>query len=185
MSSDCAGTLSIPFTENQRNTNKDSAILASPHTPWNFCPNTGAAYAFVIFFALTTIAHITQGILYKKLYCSVIVISGLMQTFTYIFRVVSIKNPEENGPYTAWFVLILVSSLSPFVLLCYRRPNIFEEDRTIVYKCVRVYGYGSSDMEFRRRCENLPCACLEVQFCVCLFRYYVCVYTLLSSSLRY
>jgi hypothetical protein len=95
--------------------NKASVILASPNTPWHFCPNTGAAYAFVIFFAITTIAHIIQGILYKKLYCSVIVISGLMQTLTYIFRVVSIKNPEDDGPYTAWFVLILASSPLSFV----------------------------------------------------------------------
>jgi hypothetical protein len=59
-------------------------------------------------FALVTLAHLFQAIFYKKAYCWVIVGSGLVQTINYIFRIISIKNPNSLGPYAAWFVLILV-----------------------------------------------------------------------------
>ncbi|KAH6676560.1 RTA1 like protein-domain-containing protein [Halenospora varia] len=87
------------------------AALTTEHTQWNFCPNVGAAYAFAIFFGLTTIAHITQAIIYKKAYSWVIIVSGLAQTLTYIFRILSILHPDSFGAYVGWFVLILVAPL--------------------------------------------------------------------------
>ena len=83
--------------------------LASPDSLWSFCPNLGAAYALIVLFALTTIIHILQAVLYRKLYCWVIVLSGTAQTLAYIFRVISILHPVSFGAYAAWFVLILVS----------------------------------------------------------------------------
>jgi hypothetical protein len=68
-----------------------------------------AAILFTILFALTTIAHLLQALYYKKIYCWVIVGSALAQTINYICRIVSIKNPNDLGPYAAWFVIILVS----------------------------------------------------------------------------
>ena len=79
------------------------------NTEWDFCPSTPAAILFAVLFALSTLVHLAQGILYKKLYSWVIVCSGLAQTLNFIFRVISIKNPTNLGDYTAWFVLVLAS----------------------------------------------------------------------------
>lgn len=85
--------------------------VTTPNTLWAFCPSTGAAYAFCIFFGLTLIAHISQGIYYKKGYTWVIAMSALWQTIAYAFRIVSIETPANLGNYAAWFVLILVAPL--------------------------------------------------------------------------
>lgn len=90
---------------------KEILARADPiHTLWNFCPSTAAAILFTILFALVTLAHLGQAILYRKTYCWVIVGSGLVQTVNYIFRIVSINNPNTLWPYAAWFVLILVTT---------------------------------------------------------------------------
>ncbi|KAJ5923251.1 hypothetical protein N7454_008496 [Penicillium verhagenii] len=78
---------------------------------WNFCPSIGAAYLFIVLFGLTTVGHVVQAIMHRKLYCWVIAMSGTIQTITYIFRVLSILNPASYEEYAAWFVLILVAPL--------------------------------------------------------------------------
>ncbi|PWY73125.1 hypothetical protein BO94DRAFT_607609 [Aspergillus sclerotioniger CBS 115572] len=85
--------------------------LTTPNTMWDFCPSLAASYLFTILFALTTLAHIAQAILHRKSYCWVIAMSGLIQTVTYIFRVLSILNPASYTDYAAWFVLILIAPL--------------------------------------------------------------------------
>lgn len=49
--------------------------------------------------------------------------SGVWQTFTYIFRTVSIQNPDSFNFYAAWFVLILVAPLwtNAFVYILFGR----------------------------------------------------------------
>jgi hypothetical protein len=86
-------------------------------TDWAFCPSNSPAILFAVLFALTSFAHLMQALIYKKTYCLVIVSSGLLQTICYIFRVVSIKNPNSLGPYAAWFVIILAG-------LCYAVEDI-------------------------------------------------------------
>ena len=85
--------------------------LTTPNAMWDFCPSLAASYLFTILFALTTLAHIAQAILYRKPYCWVIATSGLIQTITYIFRILSILHPASYTDYAAWFVLILVAPL--------------------------------------------------------------------------
>ena len=87
------------------------AAVTTPKTLWSFCPNIGAAYAFAIFFALTFISHVAQGILHRKAYTWVIAMSALWQMVAYIFRIISINNPTSLGDYAVWFVLILVAPL--------------------------------------------------------------------------
>lgn len=82
------------------------------NTQWTFCPSEPAAILFIVLFALTTLAHLFQAIFYKKIYCTVIICSGLIQTLNYIFRIISIRNGNSLGDYTAWFVLILVRDYS-------------------------------------------------------------------------
>ncbi|RDW65136.1 hypothetical protein BP6252_10787 [Coleophoma cylindrospora] len=63
------------------------------NTVWAFCPSTPAAILFTVLFALTTLAHLSQAIFYRKRYCWVIIGSGLIQTTNYIFRIISIIAP--------------------------------------------------------------------------------------------
>lgn len=88
-----------------------SAVLLDPvHSQWTFCPSVAAAYALATVFAILTTIHLIQAIHYRKLYCGVIVAAALLQTLTYIFRVVSIYYPTILTLYAIWFVSILVSS---------------------------------------------------------------------------
>lgn len=85
--------------------------VTAPDTLWSFCPNVGAAYAFAVFFGLTLVIHIAQGIHYRKAYTWVIAMSALWQLTTYISRIISIYTPADLGYYAAWFVLILIAPL--------------------------------------------------------------------------
>jgi hypothetical protein len=112
MSANCPGQLLyIQRIENQAYISLARADLV--HTEWEFCPSTPAAILFTVLFALTTSAHLGQAIFYRKPYCWVIVGSGFIQTLNYVFRIVSIKIPDNLGLYTAWFVLILASYYTP------------------------------------------------------------------------
>jgi len=79
--------------------------------PWHFCPSFSASVAFTVIFALVMIAHAGQAIFHKKLYNIVVVFSAFLQLLTYIFRDISIQNPEERNPYTAWFIIIMVAPI--------------------------------------------------------------------------
>ncbi|TVY51629.1 Sphingoid long-chain base transporter RSB1 [Lachnellula cervina] len=93
----CAGQLRTKLTS-------PAARADLLNTRWNFCPSTAAAWLFCILFALTTCAHLVQGIWHRKSYCWVIVCSGALQTVNYVFRIISIKNPTSLGDYAAWFI---------------------------------------------------------------------------------
>ncbi|OJJ51782.1 hypothetical protein ASPZODRAFT_12589 [Penicilliopsis zonata CBS 506.65] len=85
--------------------------LSTADTMWAFCPSIAAAYLFLILFGITAVAHLAQAILHRKAYCWVIAMSAIMQTVTYIFRVLSILSPASYADYAAWFVIILVAPL--------------------------------------------------------------------------
>ncbi|OBT91793.2 hypothetical protein VE01_09358 [Pseudogymnoascus verrucosus] len=88
-----------------------SALADLDRTNWAFCPSTPPAIVFTVLFALTTFAHLSQAIFYKKAYCWVIVGSAFIQTVNYICRIISITNPNTLGPYAAWFILMLIAPL--------------------------------------------------------------------------
>lgn len=90
---------------------------------WNFSPSLGASIAFLILFFITTVIHLGQAIHYQKKYCWVILMSGVWQVFTYIFRTISIQQPDSFNYYAAWFVLILVAPLwtNAFVYMVFGR----------------------------------------------------------------
>ncbi|MCJ1467018.1 hypothetical protein MMC07_005640 [Pseudocyphellaria aurata] len=91
--------------------NASPALADEKNTQWNFCPSVGAAYLFAILFALTTCGHVAQAIIHRKGYSWVIIVSALLQTMTYVFRIVSINNPTSSAPAIAWFILILIAPL--------------------------------------------------------------------------
>lgn len=87
-------------------TNPDSVL---PH----FCPNIGAAYFFAILFGIITIAHFTQMFLHRKPHSWVITFSALLQTATYVLRILSIIKPTNGDFYTYWFILMMVKCVDP------------------------------------------------------------------------
>lgn len=129
---------------------------------WNFCPSIAPAYVLAVLFALTTIAHLGQAIYYKKPYCWVIVISGLAQTLCYIFRILSILNPDNFGSYAAWFILILVRRS----YVGWDVSNI-STDCAVIYECVCVYGDGKDGVELYLVCEDLAHLGLETWDLLC------------------
>ena len=83
-----------------------------PKSEWPaFCPAIGPAYLYAVFFGIISLVHLGQAIQYRKGYSWVIIMSGLWQTLAYIFRIVSIKNVDSEGAYSAWFILILLAPL--------------------------------------------------------------------------
>ncbi|KAK0761977.1 hypothetical protein N5P37_004777 [Trichoderma harzianum] len=90
---------------------------------WQFSPSLGASILFLVLFFLTTAVHLGQAIYYKQKYCWVIIMSGIWQVLTYIFRTISIQQPHSFNYYAAWFVLILVAPLwtNAFVYMVFGR----------------------------------------------------------------
>ncbi|KAH6987018.1 RTA1 like protein-domain-containing protein [Ilyonectria destructans] len=80
-------------------------------TMWDFCPNLAASYIMMVVFALATVAHVVQAVIYRKPYCWTIAMSGLLQASAYLFRILSIGNPTSLGLYATWFVLILIAPI--------------------------------------------------------------------------
>ncbi|KAJ5744179.1 hypothetical protein N7533_009049 [Penicillium manginii] len=112
---------------------------------WSFCPSVAAAYVFTVLLGLTTLFHIAQAILHRKVYCWVIAMSGAVQTLTYIFRVLSILNPASYGYYAAWFILILIAPLwtNAFVYMVMGRMVWnFSDDARVLR--VRPWHFGLS-----------------------------------------
>lgn len=94
-----------------------------PHSMWHFSPSLAASIAFLVLFFITTAAHLVQAVVYRKWYCWVIIMSGILQTGTYAFRTASIQYPDSYDLYAAWFVLILVAPLltNAFVYMVFGR----------------------------------------------------------------
>jgi hypothetical protein len=82
-----------------------------PNSGWGFCPNSAPAYLYAVLFGILLITHFTQMIVYRKLYSLVIVFSALLQTLVFVFRILSINNPDSELFYTLWFVIILVAPI--------------------------------------------------------------------------
>lgn len=118
------------------------ALADEENTTWNFCPSIAAAYLFAILFALTTAGHVVQAIIHRKGYSWVIIVSGLLQTFNYIFRIISIKKPTEDGPAIAWFILILVCFRLEWKIKPLSR-NQLAIDRTLMDQCICLHGHGT------------------------------------------
>ncbi|GAB7353858.1 hypothetical protein MBLNU459_g4219t3 [Dothideomycetes sp. NU459] len=83
--------------------------LNDPNDNWSFCPDPVPAILFAALFGLTTIVHLAQGIHYRKWYTIVIIISGGLQTATFVLRTLSIYNPTQELLYALWFCLILIA----------------------------------------------------------------------------
>lgn len=92
------------------NSTKCFIDLEDPDSLWRHeCPSTAAAYIMAAAFTITLIAHLVQGIVYRKGYSWVVIASALWQAAAYYFRVISIKNPNSLFPYAVQFVLLLVA----------------------------------------------------------------------------
>ena len=110
---------------------------------WNFSPSLGAAIALLVLFFATTVTHLYQAIRYKHRYCCIIIISGLLQLLTYMFRIMSITIPDSFSLYAAWFVLILIAPLwtNAFVYVLFGRMVMRYSYRNKVW-CIKASHFG-------------------------------------------
>ena len=112
----------------------------TPNTNWFFCPNIGAAYFYAILYALVLVAHIAQGIIYRKGYSWVIAMGALWELLCYIFRIISINQVTNDAWYSAWFVLILVSSPSSCTMTLVNKKIAC----TSMDQRIRIHGLGKN-----------------------------------------
>jgi hypothetical protein len=82
-----------------------------PDQVWPFCPSPVPAAVFALLFGVLTIAHLTQAIIHRKIYCWVITVAALWQTAAYVIREYSVYNQKSSGVYSVWFVMILIAPL--------------------------------------------------------------------------
>ncbi|KAG7086376.1 hypothetical protein E1B28_002336 [Marasmius oreades] len=71
--------------------------LADPDYPYPYCINFSAAIAFSVLFGLSTILHFAQAIYFRKRFCWVVVMAGLWETTSYIFRALSAYDISPQG----------------------------------------------------------------------------------------
>jgi hypothetical protein len=76
---------------------------------WDFCPSEAASYIMLVCFILATCTHAIQTVIYRKPYCWVIVVSGLLQALAYLLRILSIQiQPVLDfmmaGSFLYWYV---------------------------------------------------------------------------------
>ncbi|KAJ9652588.1 hypothetical protein H2198_008157 [Neophaeococcomyces mojaviensis] len=86
-------------------------IVPEPDRLWEFCPSLGAAVAFLIIFAITSIAHTIQAIIHRKAFAIVLIMGGLWETTGFILRVLSVTNPRNGAFYSNQGILILLAPL--------------------------------------------------------------------------
>ncbi|KAI1208639.1 RTA1 like protein-domain-containing protein [Annulohypoxylon truncatum] len=78
---------------------------------WDYYPSFSAALAFAILFGLLTLAHLYQGIAYRKKFCWVIVMASFWETMAYLFRTVSTRYQSNTAIYLVFQIFILLSPL--------------------------------------------------------------------------
>ena len=78
---------------------------------FSYCPSQGASILFTILFGLTTIAHITQAIVYKKRFCWVIITGTTWETAGFIFRTLATYNQTSQGYMITSQLFILLAPL--------------------------------------------------------------------------
>ena len=86
-------------------------IIPEPDRLWEFCPSLGAAIAFLIIFASTSIAHTIQAIIHRNVFAVVLIMGGLWETTGFILRVLAVIYPRNGGFYSNQGILILLAPL--------------------------------------------------------------------------
>lgn len=112
----------------------------------------------MVVFALATVAHVVQAVIYRKAYCWTIAMSGLLQAMAYLFRIVSIGNPTSLPLYAAWFVLILVCV--QVSMIC-ERLSLKVEDCATVDQCICIYDFRSDGLELHKIWQAFGFKCME------------------------
>ncbi|KAF9265934.1 hypothetical protein L218DRAFT_923430 [Marasmius fiardii PR-910] len=115
--------------------------VADPDYPYPYCINFSAAIAFSVIFGLTTILHFAQAIYFRKKFCWVIVMAGLWETTSYIFRVLSAYDisPQGFGIPSQLLVQLAPLWINAFVYMVFGRVvYYFLPDKRVGHLGARV-----------------------------------------------
>jgi hypothetical protein len=88
---------------------------------YSFDPNFGGAIAMSVLFSMALIAHIAQGVAYKKRFTWVIIMSVSWEAASFILRAVGAHNQNVQGYVVGFTLLLLLAPLCKLLLL--NRPS--------------------------------------------------------------
>ncbi|RMZ75439.1 hypothetical protein DV737_g5303, partial [Chaetothyriales sp. CBS 132003] len=84
---------------------------SNPDYVWPYCPNFGAAITSCVLFGITTLVHITQGIIYRRRFTVVLIMGAAWEMAGYAFRAVSITKQLNSTIFTVQLLLVLLAPL--------------------------------------------------------------------------
>lgn len=135
-----------------------------PNTQWpGFCPNSGAAYLFAIFFGLTLTTHIVQSIIYRKGYSWVIAMGALWEMACYVFRILSIKHVANSTYYSVWFILMLVTPPVPAQRTNPRSKANQSLACPTLDQCIRLHGLGQNGVQLHLQRQDFRVQSMEIR----------------------
>ncbi|KAK5065259.1 hypothetical protein LTR84_001097 [Exophiala bonariae] len=83
----------------------------APDALWVYCPSFEAAILFSVLFGLTTIAHITQAIIYRKRFAFVLIMGAIWECGGYVFRTLAVTQQKNSAFQIVQQLLILLAPL--------------------------------------------------------------------------
>ncbi|RMJ03392.1 hypothetical protein CDV36_015077 [Fusarium kuroshium] len=92
-----------------------------------FDPSFAANLAFCVLFGMTTLAHITQAIIFKKRFCWVVIMGAIWETIGFTFKTMG-SRAQQNFQYLLWgqlFFLLAPLWLNAFVYMAVARMIYF------------------------------------------------------------
>ncbi|KAI8679524.1 hypothetical protein NCS57_00230600 [Fusarium keratoplasticum] len=107
-----------------------------------FDPSFAANLAFCVLYGMTTLAHITQAIIFKKRFCWVVIMGAAWETIGFTFKTLGSRN-QQNFQYVLWgqlFFLLAPLWLNAFVYMAVARMVYFRmPDRKLLgIKAIRM-----------------------------------------------
>ncbi|KAL6408774.1 hypothetical protein AUP68_07720 [Ilyonectria robusta] len=124
----------------------------------------------MVVFALATVAHVVQAVIYCKPYCWTIAMSGLLQALAYLFRILSIGNPTSLPLYATWFVLILVCIQ---VSMACELASLNLEDCANLDQCICIHDFRSDGLELHKSWQAFRIKRMETRAILRRFGYHV------------
>ncbi|KAJ4327823.1 hypothetical protein N0V84_001785 [Fusarium piperis] len=107
-----------------------------------FDPSFAANLAFCVLFGMTTLAHITQAIIFKKRFCWVVIMGAAWETIGFTFKTLG-SRAQQNFQYLLWGQLLFLLAplwLNAFVYMAVARMVYFRmPDRKLLgIKAIRM-----------------------------------------------
>ncbi|KAH7354524.1 RTA1 domain-containing protein [Plectosphaerella cucumerina] len=85
--------------------------LDDPAMQWPYCPSLPAAVVITVCFAVLTVAHLSQAVMYRKRFCWVICMASSWETAGFTMRLLGSRDPRTQAYSISSNLLVLLSPL--------------------------------------------------------------------------